>query len=671
MTPRGGSAKSTSSRKTPARTPWTHIHLSFFCLFISLVVSLFLGGIFYFLHILQLPDISSVIDYRPPAPTTILAEDGTVLERIYRKKSFPISLDEMPPLLPRAFIATEDARFRQHMGIDFLAILRAFIHNFKAKSPEEGGSTITQQTARMLLLSREKSYIRKLKEAILAVKIEQVLDKDEILLTYLNRIYLGEGAYGVEAASRVYFDKHASELNLAEISILAGLPQAPSRYAPFNNFSLAKKRQAYVLNRMSEEGYITPAEAKEAYRLSLLWANRKKKEIEEDGDETGYFCQLVRNYVSRKYGRKPLYSGGLTIQTTLDLSMQRKAVASIRKGISRWKIRHPGKPSSFPQAALTAIEVNTGRIRALVGGRDYSQSQFNRVTQAKRQPGSAFKPIIYAAALERGYTPVSIINDELLQLKLDGTDKIWQPKNFSNTFYGPTTLYTGLVRSRNVVAVKLLQKTGQARIKKLARDLGIQSPLTDSLTLALGASEVSLLEITSAYTAFANQGKYVSPLFINWIKDRKGRTLEKNYPGGRQVLSPATAYQMTFLLQAVISEGTGRLAWGLQSASAGKTGTSDELRDGWFIGYTPNLAAGIWMGFDRGKSLGKRETGGRTCAPVWLDFMRKVESGEERFPVPEGITFLPFDRKSGEYDPDNTDKSSWLPFQKDNLPWSR
>lgn len=420
----------------------------------------------YLLTSLNLPDITSVVNYRPSEPTTILASDGTVLDRIYKKNSPFASLEDMPDLLPKAFIAAEDARFRQHRGIDILAIIRAFVHNLKVDRPEEGGSTITQQTARMLLLNREKSYVRKIKEAILAIRIEQLLSKEEIIQIYLNRIYLGEGAYGVKAAARIYFDKQISELNLSEMAVLAGLPQAPSRYSPFNNFALAKRRQAYTLNRMSEEGFITPSEARKAYRSKLAWASsHSSKNGEETKDsETGYFLQHVRNYITKKYGEKLLYTGGLTVHTTLDPVVQEKAVAAVMEGITRWRKRHPGKAQT-PQAALVAVETETGRVKALVGGTAYLRSQFNRVTQARRQPGSAFKPIIYAAALEKGYSPITLINDVPLELTTSKTGRTWQPHNFSDDYYGPTTLYTGLVHSRNIVAVKLLQKTGITRVK--------------------------------------------------------------------------------------------------------------------------------------------------------------------------------------------------------------
>lgn len=668
MAPRSASGKSNSTKrsKKPQKF-WTHVHLGIFCLVISLFLSIIIGGMLYLLASLNLPDITSVVHYRPTPHTTILAADGTVLDRIYEDKRSFAPLEDMPDLLPKAFIAAEDARFRQHRGIDIPAILRAFVHNLKVDRPEEGGSTITQQTARMLLLNREKSYLRKIKEVILAIRIEQLLNKEEIFRIYLNRIYLGEGAYGVKAAALIYFDKRISELNLSEIALLAGLPQAPSRYSPFNNFALAKRRQAYTLNRMSEEGFIAPSEAKKAYRSQLaLTPSLPDKDSEENG-ETGYFLQHIRNYITEKYAKELRYSGGLTIHTTLDPAIQEKAVNAVLKGITRWKKRHPGR-SSAPQAGLVAMETETGRVKALVGGKSYVRSQFNRATQARRQPGSAFKPIIYAAALEKGYTPVTLINDAPLELTTNKTGRTWQPHNFSDDYYGPTTLYTGLVHSRNIVAVKLLQKTGITRVKRLAHNLGISSPLADNPALALGTSEISLLELTAAYSTFANQGKFNAPVFIDRITDKQGKIIEDNTARGQRVLSRESAYQLTHILQAVIDEGTGEPAKGLESDSAGKTGTTDKQRDGWFIGYSPELAAGIWMGFDRGKSLGERETGGKACAPVWLDFMKKISSGDREFQPPEEIVFGPFDKKSGDYQPDNENMSDWLPFKKGNLP---
>lgn len=647
------------------RWTWSHVHVSIFFLSISFALTFFIAVVLYLFITLNIPAISSIESYQPPATTVILASDNTIIDRIYTENRHVIELNHMPDLLPKAFVAAEDARFFQHGGVDAWSIARALIHNLREGGKGQGGSTITQQVARGLLLSPEKTYTRKIKEAILAYRIDKVLSKEEILHIYLNQIYLGEGAYGVEAASLTYFGKHCRELNLAEISILAGLPQAPSRYSPFKHYSLTKKRQAYVLNRMAEEGYITPTLARKSYQKSLLWGSPP-----EPHNDSRYFVQHIRNYVTQKYGSKMLRSGGLTIHTTLDLDLQEVATAAISKGAARWAVRRTSKNKKLPQAALIAIESGTGKVRALVGGTDFTRSQFNRATQAKRQPGSAFKPIVFAQAFEKSFTPASIIDDAPLLLPgaIGGTS--WKPKNLSGQYYGNTTLQTGLIHSRNIVAIKLLQQLGISSVADLARRMGITSSLRSDLSLALGSSEVSLLELTSAYTTFPNQGKVVHPLFITKITDRNNMVLENNSTVSYQVISPESAYQVNSILQKAIAEGTGKRAWGLNEAAAGKTGTTDSYMDAWFIGYTQQLVTGVWLGFDRKLSLGKNETGGKACAPIWLDFMRssRLPQGKKNFPVPDGIVFVPINEKTGLYDPANRDRSTWMPFHKTRLP---
>ncbi len=644
---------------------WSHVHLSVYLLSISLLLTLFIGTVLFLFISLNIPDISSLAAYNPPATTVILDRNGKQIDRIYTHNRFVVRIDNMPKLLPLAFVAAEDARFFQHPGVDAWSILRALIHNLSKGRRGQGGSTITQQVARSLLLTPEKTYTRKIKEAILAYRIDKVLTKKEILYIYLNQIYFGEGAYGVDAASRAYFDKKAVDLDLAEIAILAGLPQAPSRYSPFKHFDLTKKRQVYVLNRMAEEGYITPTMARTAFQKSLLWG----APVEYDEDSR-YFVQYVRNYVQEKYGKDALREGGLTIETTLDPDLQKSATAAILRGVAHWAVRRSKSTSKLPQAALVAMESETGKVRALVGGTDFGKSQFNRVTQAKRQPGSAFKPIVYAAALRDGFTPASLIDDSPLVLPGSESRTSWRPQNFSGEFYGPTTLATALVHSRNVVTIKLLQEVGVESVRKLAGKMGIDSPIGKNLSIALGASEVSLLELTGAYTTFANEGRRSRPVFITRILDRDGKVLEEWKPGNERVLDEETAYQMTHIMQSVIEEGTGKNAWGLPGESAGKTGTTDKYRDACFIGYTPEMVCGVWMGFDRKHSLGSNETGGRACAPIWLDFMKKVKQKKERFVVPEGIVFFPVDRQTGKINPMNRDKSTWMAFSKKRLPWA-
>ena len=657
--------KKKSPKKKSRIWVWTHIHLSFYLLSITFLLTIFIGTVFYLFITLNIPDISSLASYSPPATTIILDRNGKQIDRIFTQNRFVVPIDTMPKNLPLAFVSAEDARFFQHQGVDAWSILRALVHNLRRGGRGQGGSTITQQVARSLLLSPEKTYTRKVKEAILAYRIDKVLTKKEILHIYLNQIYFGEGAYGVDAAARVYFGKKAEKLNLSEIAILAGLPQAPSRYSPFKHFELTKKRQAYVLNRMAEEGYITPTMARKAYSHPLLWG----APIESDEDAR-YFVQYVRNYVQKKYGKDMLFSGGLTIETTLDRNLQKSATAAIRRGVAKWAVRRSKQSSKLPQAALVAMDNSSGKVRALVGGTNFHKSQFNRATQAKRQPGSVFKPFVYAAALQNNFTPASLLEDEPLILPGSRSGSSWQPKNFSGQFYGPTTLKTALIYSRNIVSVKLMQDIGIEPVQKLAKQMGITSKLHKNLSLALGASEVSLLELTGAYTTFANLGLRTQPVFITKITDRNGKILEKWTAKTDRVLDKETAYQMTHLMQGVIEEGTGKNAWGLSQQSAGKTGTTDKYRDAWFIGYTPDMVCGVWMGFDRKRSLGRNETGGLACAPIWLDFMKKTPKKKKRFTIPEKIVFLPVDQDTGTFNPTNRDKSSWMAFNRDNLPWT-
>jgi penicillin-binding protein 1A len=621
-------------QRSKRKRPYTHTHCIFFLFFITALLSVFIGSVLYLFVLLDIPAIDSLESYRPKLTTRILDSEQQVIARVYSENRLFVSGKDIPDLLAKAFVAAEDARFYQHPGVDFWSIFRALLHNIRVGGRGQGGSTITQQVTRSLLLSRKKLYSRKIKEAILAYRIDSLLSKDDIISIYLNQIYLGEGAHGVETAALVYFGKHARELDLAEMAILAGLPQAPSRYSPFKNMTLAKNRQAYVLNRMAEEGYITPTAARKAYNQPITLATK------EDTSECGYFVQHVKNYLERKYGRQKAISGGLTVYTTLDRSLQKAGVAAITRGLKLTAARHQGnvRQPTPPQGSLLSLEVATGRVRAMVGGANFSDSQFNRAVQARRQPGSAFKPIVYAAALAKGLTPATRINDSPLQLPGPTPGDTWTPKNFDGKFHGPTTLRDGLINSRNIVTIKLLQKTGIKPTITLARQLGIHSPLAGDLSLALGSSEVSLLELTAAYAPFSNGGKAVRPLFIDKILDRDAKILEENKPLLTPAITNRIAFQMTLMLKGVIEEGTGRNARGLKVPTAGKTGTTDQNRDAWFIGYTPTLVTGVWVGHDQERSLGKGETGGRMAAPIWLDFMAKATKNDRQgtfFPMPD------------------------------------
>lgn len=617
---------------------WGQIQLGLFLLTVSAVLTIAITASLYLLAALNLPDISSMADYQPHASSLIFDKDGETVGWAFTENRQLADLTEIPKLLINAFVAAEDARFYQHQGVDAWSIVRAIVHNIRDGGRGQGASTITQQVARSLLLSPEKTYTRKIKEAILAYRIDKFLSKDDILHIYLNQIYLGEGAYGVVAAAHTYFGKPVSDMSLAEMSILAGLPQAPSRYSPFKHFEKAKNRQAYVLNRMAEDGYITQTAARKAYADPLLWATQAGPPVAAE-----YFVQQVKNYVSDTYGRDLLNKGGLKIHTTLDLGLQKNAANAIQQSIAQWKIRQP-QGGSPPQSALVCIEVGSGRVLTMVGGTEFKASQFNRATQAKRQPGSSFKPLIYATALGKGFTPNSIIEDAPVEFK--SGNGIWRPKNYSGKFAGPTSLRNALIHSNNIVTIKLLQAIGTTPTIKLAHEMGINSTLTPNLSLALGSSVVSLMELTAAYSVFADNGQYRAPSLIEKIVDRNGKVLEQFASVPRQVLDERVAYQITYLLKGVIEEGTGKKARGIPYA-AGKTGTTDQNIDAWFIGYTPRLATGIWMGYDKLQSLGKKETGGQATAPTWLAFMTAATDYQAKhdFTVPPGITFVPIDNE--------------------------
>ncbi len=625
---------------------WDHIHLCTLMLGVALTVSAAVGGMLVWFASLDIPDIGSLAAYRPAEASIIYDRHGREVARVYDQYRIVVGLDQMPPLLPRAFIAAEDARFYEHEGVDLFSILRALLHNLASGARRQGGSTITQQVARSLLLSPEKTYLRKFKEAVLAYRIDRLLSKDDILTIYLNEIYLGEGAYGVEAAARTYFGKPARRLSLAEVAMLAGLPQAPSRYSPFKRYELARKRQAYVLNRMAEERYITPEMARRAYAAPLVWAARRRPR-----PENGYFVQEVEKRIAARYGKDRLRRGGLRIYTSLDPVLQKAAAAAVSEGLASWRARHP-RAVARPEAALVAIDIADGSIRAMIGGHDFAATQFNRAVMARRQPGSAFKPLVYAAALARGYTPATVIVDEPIRLPGSRRGRYWSPRNFDRRYDGPVPLRDGLIHSKNVVTVKLLQEIGVDRVVRLARKCGIRSPLEHDYSLALGASGVSLVELTGAYAVFGREGEYLSPAVITRVAERSGRILEQRRPQRHRVMDARVAYVLTDLLAKVLVEGTGRLARIEGLPAAGKTGTTDRFRDAWFIGYTPEIACGVWMGFDTLKSLGKGETGGRAAAPLWRGFMtraRAVLRGRP-FTMPAGITLVPVPGGQGRFD---------------------
>lgn len=708
--------------------------------FISLVMALGIlsalaaGGILYWELSSSLPSMNRITEYRPPVVTQVLAEDGSLIAEFFSEKRYLVPIERIPASVRNAFLAAEDDAFYRHRGFDPLSILRALVSNIVAGGKVQGGSTITQQVVKMLLLSPKKSYERKLKEMILAYRLEKQLSKDEILSLYLNHIYLGSGAYGIAAASREYFGKEVEYLSVAEAAILAGLPQAPSRYSPFRNWPEAKARQRYVINRMFEVGYINREQRDEALRQPVALGTRKGNFL-----AAPHFVEHVRRMLEDRYGQTGLYELGLRVQTTVNVAMQRAAETALRAGLEDLSSRRNGyrsifrnmppeerdafvraqrqllegatlersssyegivravngptaqvdvgpfqgpltvEPGTAPlrlddlirvklaepdpgapglrfvldpsppvEGAVVALDPRTGYVRAMVGGYDFDRSQFNRAVQAKRQPGSSFKPLIYAAALDRGFTPATVVVDEEISYWDNG--HLWSPKNFENKHYGPTTVREALTFSRNVVTVRMTERMGVKYLVKYLDNFGLEGPFAANLSIALGSAEVTPLELATAYATLANGGRRPAPIFITKVTDAHGDVVESHSPQLVEAIPPQTAYQVTSMLQDVVRRGTGKKADGLGRPQAGKTGTTNDFHDNWFVGYTPQLLAAVWIGFDNKQPLGDKETGGRNAAPIWKAFMEVAmkDAPVEDFPIPDGLTCVNINAESGE-----------------------
>jgi penicillin-binding protein 1A len=664
----------TRTHRNISRKPliWGYRPLLWIILGSALVVSLAIGSLIIGYMLLGLPEISSLKSYNPPMVTEVLDSDHRPIAYWYKEKRWPVPISQMPDRLVQAFLASEDARFYEHPGIDFMGVIRAIVKNVEAGEIVQGASTITQQVTRSLLLTPEKSWLRKIKEAILAWQIDAALTKDEILTIYLNQIYLGQGAYGVESAARTYFAKHVDGLNLAECALFAGLPKAPSRYDPTRHMDRAKKRQDYVLRRMIEEGYITSNEAKEAKNTPI----RLKRETLDSPPGTDYFLSEVKKELEARYGKKRLLAGGLTVITTLKRDWQIKANEAVLQGLDSLRKRHTKDTelSQSVQAALVAIKAKTGAVQALWGGKDFKKSQFNLATQGMMQPGSAFKPIIYTTALSKGsIAPNTIVVDEPISLPGANSQTMWEPENFDKTYMGPITIRTALTYSRNIISVKIARVIGLTSIHDMARRMGIETPLANNLSISLGSSEVTLIEMARAFSTFPNLGKNIKPQFIQAVRNRKGEIIEQLEPVFKEAVDPVTAFQMIHLLGGVIQDGTGRNARTLGIPAGGKTGTTDNCRDAWFIGFTPEVVAAVWVGREDKKSLGYKETGGRVACPIWTSFMSvtKEEMIKQNFSMPQGIALVPVDRQTGEIIiPKKDDESSfiWEAMKEDLLP---
>lgn len=720
----------------------------------------------YFYFSLNLPQLKDIGDYHPSLPTIMYDRDGVEVSRFFIENRELISIDQVPRQVINAVIAIEDSSYYEHQGLDYFGIFRAFLKNLKAGKVVQGGSTITQQVAKSLLLSNERTYSRKLKEAILARRIDKRFSKDEILEVYMNQSYFGNGSYGIESAAQNYFQKHVWELSLAETALLAGLPKAPSAFDPTRNPDRAITRRNQVLDRMVEENYSTAQEGTEASSLPL-GLNPK---TEDPMDPTAYFAEEVRRHLYDKYGEEMLYRGGMKVSTTMDKNLQGFAQDAVRMGLKnldkRQGYRGPiefissdsfpqaieslrvqngladfipgvtddlpweegqilsalvmrvdkdgadldlgGVPGHIPlkemkwarpidttidyteyavkradevvsigslimarylavkdskkrdlfaleqepkaEAALICMDAPTGQVLAMIGGYDYNRSEFNRATQAIRQPGSAFKPIVYSAAMDNGFTPSSIIIDSPIIYDDPSQELKWKPGNYSEKFYGPTPLRTGLVQSRNVITIKLVQKLGIQAVIQYAKRFGIEEELPEDLSISLGSMGITPIGLTSAFTVFANMGLRSAPWFIMKVEDREGNVLEQGGAELTRALSEDTAFIMQNLLRSVVQSGTGWRAKALGRPSGGKTGTTNDMIDAWYMGFTPKMVTGTWVGFDEEASLGQNETGSRAAAPIWVSFMEKAMKDRPVLPFPPpppGIEMVKIEPDSG------------------------
>jgi penicillin-binding protein 1A len=733
-----------------------------------LICIVFLAGLWAYWFVYRgLPSIDELKKPEPTKLSSVIASDGSPIGFFPPDGMIIQGENDIPPRLKQAFIAAEDSTFYEHTGLDLPRIMAALIADIRANSFVQGASTITQQVVRSYLLTREKTITRKLREIVLALRIERALSKDEILHLYLDRLYLGSGAYGVGAASLRYFNKECRDLSLAEMTMIAGLAPAPARYSPLNDFPAAKRRQNYVLSRMVTEGYITESEAKDAYSEPLMITGESVALY----TRYPYVTDQVKSQVTERYGRD-LLTGGITVQTTLSPPLQEAAMQAVRKGIIDLEMRQgayrgpekgisetrkerilafqenqlawkgeelyqlywaevetvsplvvniggrivelsdqsyawinpkgswtptgvlgPGDvvrlcytPEGFVlsqdprvQASLVAFDLQSGGAVAQVGGFDYSQSQFNRAVSARRQSGSAIKPFIYAAALDKGFHPASIIFDTPITFQEQEDEEPWKPRNYENRFYGATTLRTGLVLSRNVVTIKILNEIGIGYALNYLNRFGMEAEFPRDLSLALGSGSVTPYNLAKGYAVFATYGQAFSPRLIDYITQagvgpifsaRTNPATEAETEGKHLAISEQTAYIITNILTDVVQSGTGWRAKALKRPVAGKTGTSDDNRDAWFVGYTPEMLCGVWVGYDDMMPLGENETGSRAACPIFLDFMQEAlkDRPSRDFQIPQGIVFAKVDTKTGRLASERSMDVRFECFKADSLP---
>jgi penicillin-binding protein 1A len=742
---------SDTTSQPPPRRPWRRWQITLIALaalFLSALLAT-VGLLWYYAQ--DLPELSQLQNYQPSLVTQVYSSDKQLIGQFFIERRILTPLAQIPEHLRRAVIAVEDVRFFEHPGLDYIGILRAAWTNLRRGGKVEGASTITQQLARSLFLSSERTFDRKVRELVLAYKMELVSTKEQILETYLNQIYFGQGAYGVASAAQSYFGKDLAGLTISEAAFLAGLPKSPNHFSPFKNYARAKKRQEHVLARMEEAGFLTSAQREEALAEPLSFRRPGSEQT------APYFVEYVRQLLVAKYGEAMVYKGGLQIKTTLNLAMQRAAEAAFKTGLREidkrqgWRgplrtvdpvslttgnqpvatidqpvaigdereavvtksgkdlfwvqignvsakllfddmgwakrrltgpdmakdvavastpkqVLRPGdvievkvkkidkeqvyvqlEQTPLVEGGLIALDPDKGAIRAMVGGYDFNRSEYNRAVQAHRQPGSAFKPIIYATAINQGMSPASVVLDAPVVYEQVEEEKTWKPENYGKRFHGMVSLRDALAHSHNLATVRLLDKVGIKNVIEFSRQVGITSPLSADLSLGLGSSSVGLLELTSAYGVFLNQGNRAEPFAIISVTDNTGEFLEQEDVQTQEVLSKETAYLVTNMMEDVVQKGTGQAAKSLGRPIAGKTGTTNEFINAWFIGGTPNLVAGIFVGFDDRRSLGETESGAHAALPIWINFMKEAlrTLPVVPFTIPEGITFVKVDPSTG------------------------
>ena len=606
-----------------------------------LLLGIFSGSVFWFVK--YLPHMNKLLNYQHKLATVVYDKKGKTMGEYYIENRRWVPIDEISKNIIYATIAVEDRQFEKHWGINIYTIFRALVKDIIKRKKVEGASTITQQLARDMFLTKKKTFIRKIQEAILALEIERLYSKDEILEMYLNQIYYGEGAYGVEAAAETYFGKHASELTLPEAALIVGIPKHPLKYNPKRHPDYAFIRRNVVLDVMANAGYISKEDAERLKQEPLGIV------IKEKGyNNAPYYMEEIRKFLISRYGEDILYKGGLNVYSSCNLTIQKKAEEIFEDHLRRMEIeRHfeynivngfiDGKPE-YLQGALIVEDAKDGSVLAMIGGRNFKQSSFNRATQAKRQVGSSFKPFVYLAAIDNGYNPSDIILDAPIVVKLKGVkdeDKsIYKPSNFDNKFMGPITLRSALAHSRNLATIRLLQRIGPYTVIDYAKRCGINEKLHPYLSLAIGSASITLEEMVSAYQTLADQGEHITPHMIDSIVDAKGNIVYVPNIEKKQEISKQSDFIIVNMMESVINEGTGRYArmLGLKKPVAGKTGTTDNFTDAWFVGFNPDIVCGVWVGFDSLRTMGKNATGAVMALPIWAKLMKSLIQGDSLTP---------------------------------------